>query len=69
MCLALLKGWSRRSLGVRIVLIFLGLLLGVQALSFFAIHATIDRNARASIAESLESGEHLLQRLLEQNAQ
>ncbi|WP_082568734.1 bifunctional diguanylate cyclase/phosphodiesterase [Rhizobacter sp. Root1221] len=67
--LALLKCWSRRSLGVRIVLLFLGLLLGVQALSFFAIRATIDRNARASIAESLESGDHLLQRLLEQNAQ
>ncbi|CAN7603703.1 putative bifunctional diguanylate cyclase/phosphodiesterase [Rhizobacter sp. LjRoot28] len=63
-----LRGLSRRSLGVRIVLLFLGLLLAVQAASFVAIRATIDRNARASIASALVSGEQLLGRLLQQNA-
>ena len=64
-----LKGLTRRSLGVRIVLLFLGLLLAVQAVSFIAIRATIDRNARTSIAGSLVAGDHLLHRLLDQNAQ
>ena len=63
-----LRGLGRRSLGLRIVLLFFGLLLAVQAVSFFAIHATIERNARASIAESLAAGEHVLRRLLDQNA-
>ena len=63
-----LHGLTRRSLGVRIVLLFLGLLLAVQAVSFLAIRATIDRNARASIGSALVSGEQLLKRLLEQNA-
>ncbi|MBX3621121.1 MAG: EAL domain-containing protein [Rhizobacter sp.] len=60
--------WMRKSLGARIVLLFLGLLLVVQGLSFFAIRASIDHNARASIAADLEVGERLLRRLLEQNA-
>ena len=64
-----MKARSQRSLAVRIVLLFLGLLLAVQTLSLVTIHATIDGNARTSIAASLESGEQLLQRLLDQNAQ
>ena len=67
--LARLQTWCCRSLGARIVLLFLGLLLTVQALCFLAIRATIDGNARTSISDSLQSGEHLLQRLLDQNAQ
>jgi diguanylate cyclase (GGDEF)-like protein len=61
--------WVRNSIGMRIVILFLGLLLAVQAGSFFAIRATIDRNARASIAEELRVGERVLQRVLAQNAQ
>ncbi len=58
----------RKSLSARIVLLFLGLLLLVQGLSFVAIRATIDRNARAGISEDLEVGERLLRRVLDQNA-
>ncbi|MBC7995985.1 MAG: GGDEF domain-containing protein, partial [Rhizobacter sp.] len=59
----------RKSLSARIVLLFLGLLLLVQGLSFVAIRATIDRNARAAVAEDLLVGERLLKRVLDQNAQ
>jgi diguanylate cyclase (GGDEF)-like protein len=62
------RTWMRKSLSARIVLLFLGLLLIVQGLSFFAIGATIDRNARSAIGEDLEMGERLLKRVLDQNA-
>ena len=61
--------WIGSSLGTRIVVLFLGLLLLVQAASFFAIRASIDRNARASITEELQVGERVLTRVLDQNAQ
>ncbi|WP_082541889.1 MULTISPECIES: bifunctional diguanylate cyclase/phosphodiesterase [unclassified Rhizobacter] len=61
--------WIGSSLGTRIVVLFLGLLLIVQAASFFAIRASIDRNARASITEELQVGERVLTRVLDQNAQ
>ena len=63
-----LRLWMRKSLSARIVLLFLGLLLAVQALSFLAIRESIEDNARAAIAADLEVGERLLKRLLEQNA-
>ncbi|HET7795588.1 MAG TPA: EAL domain-containing protein [Rhizobacter sp.] len=63
-----LQVWMRKSLAARIVLLFLGLLLLVQGLSFVAIRATIDRNARSAIGQDLEVGERLLKRLLEQHA-
>jgi diguanylate cyclase (GGDEF)-like protein len=66
--LARVRLWMRKSLSARIVLVFLGLLLSVQALSFLAIRASIEDNARAAIAADLEMGERLLKRLLEQNA-
>jgi diguanylate cyclase (GGDEF)-like protein len=62
------RRWARRSLSARIVFVFLGLLLGVQGLSFLAIRASIEQNARAAIAADLEVGERLLKRLLAQNA-
>jgi len=63
-----LRVWLAKSLGARIVLLFLGLLLAVQAASFVAIRATIDRNARAAIGADLEVGERVLRHVLEQNA-
>ena len=59
----------RRSLSARIVALFLGLLLAVQAASFTAIRASIDSNARAGIDSELQVGERVFRRLLEQNAQ
>jgi diguanylate cyclase (GGDEF)-like protein len=59
--------WARKSLSARIVFVFLGLLLVVQGLSFLAIRASIDHNARTAIASDLEVGEQLLKRLLQQN--
>ena len=53
----------------RIVTLFLGLLLAVQGAGFFAIRHSIDANARAGLAHQLETGERLLGRLLDQNAQ
>ncbi len=64
-----LFAWSGQSLGMRIVMLFLGLLLAVQTVSFVAIRASIDHNARASIASELKASEQLLRRLLDQNAQ
>jgi diguanylate cyclase (GGDEF)-like protein len=64
-----LRAWFAKSLSARIVLLFLGLLLLVQGLSYFAIGTTIDRNARTTVAEDLEVGERLLKHVLEQNAQ
>ena len=53
----------------RIVTLFLGLLLAVQSAGFFVIRHSIDANARADLAHQLQTGERLLGRLLEQNAQ
>ncbi len=53
-------------LHTRIVVVYLGLLLMVQGLTYWVIHNSIDRNARQAVAESLVAGETLLQRLLAQ---
>ncbi len=58
-----------RHLHRRIVAIFLGLLLLVQAASFFAIRHGIEANARRDIDAGMKTGEALLRRLLAQNAQ
>ena len=61
--------WFGHRLGRRIVGLFLALLLVVQALSFFATRASIDRNARAEIGKELKVGGQVFRRLLAQNAQ
>ena len=61
--------WLSRRLGRRIVALFLGLLLVVQALTFLVTRESIDRNARADIARNLEVGEKIFRRLLAQHAQ
>jgi diguanylate cyclase (GGDEF)-like protein len=63
------KAWMHRSLGARIVVLSLSLLLAVQVVSFIAIRNSIDHNARTAIAEELEVGERVLRHVLDQNAQ
>ena len=60
-----LRDWS---LGSRMMVLFLGLLLVIQALAFFATQAILFDNARRSIADELAVGERALTRLLEQSA-
>jgi len=52
----------------RIAGVYLALLLGVQALSFWFIQDSIDGNARAAIQAELDTGEKVLLHLLDQNA-
>ena len=60
-----LRDWS---LGSRMMVLFLGLLLVIQALAFYATQAILFDNARRSIADELAVGERALMRLLEQSA-
>jgi diguanylate cyclase (GGDEF)-like protein len=53
----------------RIVGLFLGMLLLVQAASFLAIRQGIEGNARRDVAQGMASSEALLRRLLAQNGQ
>ena len=61
------RPWQR--LHVRIVVLFLGLLLLVQAVSYLALRQTIDGRAAQQVAGDLRTSEAVLQRLLAQNAQ
>ena len=56
-----------RRLEGRIVALFLALLLVVQLLNLLLINEGIGRNARASVAEELESGERILVQLIEED--
>ncbi|MEY4764806.1 MAG: hypothetical protein RI907_1479 [Pseudomonadota bacterium] len=58
----------RRRLGFRIFAVFLGLLLLVQVFTFGLVQRSIDHNARALLASSLNLGEQVLRRLLMQSA-
>ena len=61
------RPWQR--LHVRIVGLFLGLLLLVQAVSYLALRQTIDARAAQQVAGDLRTSEAVLRRLLTQNAQ
>ncbi len=61
-------GLPQRRLDVRIVLLFLGLLLAVQAVSFFTIRGVLERAADRRVAGELQQGERVLARLLVQNS-
>ncbi len=61
--------WPPKRLSTRIVGLFLGLLLLVQAAGFAVIGTSIERNARAVLAEELAVGERIWHRLLDQKAQ
>jgi diguanylate cyclase (GGDEF)-like protein len=58
-----------RRLSTRIVTLFLGLLLLVQLAGFAAIRASIESNARATLAQELAVGDRVWRRLLEQKSQ
>ena len=64
-----LRGATARHLHRRIVAVFLGLLLLVQAASFFTIRRGIEANARHEIGDGMRAGEMLLRRLLAQSAE
>jgi len=65
---ATLTRWWPRRLSSRIVALFLGLLLLVQLAGFAVVHASIDANARALLAQDLAVGERIWARLLAQRA-
>jgi len=64
-----MKRATPRRLEARIVALFLSLLLVVQLCSFLAIRSVIAHNAETSITAELKTGEGVLRRLLEQQAE
>ena len=58
---------SPKRLQARIVAVYLGLLVVIQATSYWFIGDSVDRNARASIRTELQTGEKVFLRLLQQN--
>ena len=67
--LSRLGRWTGRSIGARIVTVFLGLLFVVQVASFSAIRASLEAHARGELPARLDTGERVLQSLLEQKAE
>jgi len=55
----------RRSLGARITVVFLALLLAVQLVSFASLRLSLSRHAHSEMPAKLERGGQLLQTLLE----
>ena len=63
------RGSVARHLHRRIVVVFLGLLLLVQAAGFWTIRSGIEANGLRQINDDMRAGELLLRRLLAQNAE
>jgi diguanylate cyclase (GGDEF)-like protein len=61
--------WWQRSIGVRIIVLFLGMLLAVQVASFTALRASLSEHAHRVLPAKLREGERLLQSLLDRKAQ
>jgi diguanylate cyclase (GGDEF)-like protein len=61
--------WWRRSIAAQIIVLFLGMLLAVQAISFTALRTSLSDHAHRVLPTSLHNGERLLQTLLDRNAQ
>jgi diguanylate cyclase (GGDEF)-like protein len=61
--------WWQRSIGVRIIVLFLGMLLAVQVASFTALRASLSEHAHRVLPGKLREGERLLQSLLDRKAQ
>jgi diguanylate cyclase (GGDEF)-like protein len=59
----------RRSIGARIIVLFLALLLAVQLASFASLRASLSRHAHRELPARLVQGELLLQTLLDRQAQ
>ena len=62
-------GWVKKSLGARIVVVFLGLLLVVQIASFWAIRASLWNQAHRELPQQLELADSILQSVVERRAQ
>ncbi len=67
--LTAVRAAAARHLHRRIVIVFLGLLLLVQAASFWTLRRGIEANGRREVTESMRAGELLLRRLLAQNTE
>lgn len=63
------RWWWQRSIGVRIIVLFLGMLLAVQVASFTALRASLSEHAHRVLPAKLREGERLLQSLLDRKAQ
>jgi diguanylate cyclase (GGDEF)-like protein len=61
--------WWQRSIGVRVIALFLGLLLAVQVASFTALRASLSDHAHRVLPSKLREGERVLQNLLDRKAQ
>lgn len=56
-----------KSIKSQIALVFLTLILVIQAITFVAIKISIDKNARLSVSQQLEAGERIFTNLLHHN--
>ncbi|HEX7687668.1 MAG TPA: cache domain-containing protein, partial [Burkholderiaceae bacterium] len=63
------RRWLQGSLGARISVLFLALLLAVQLASFAALRASLTAHAQRVLPQRLLEGERLLQTLLDRKAQ
>jgi diguanylate cyclase (GGDEF)-like protein len=61
--------WWQRSIGARVIVLFLGLLLAVQVASFMALRASLSDHAHRVLPARLLEGERLVQNLLDRKAQ
>jgi diguanylate cyclase (GGDEF)-like protein len=61
--------WWQRSIGGRIILLSLGLLLTVQLASFVALRTSLSEHAHRVLPNRLQAGERVLQNLLDRRAQ
>ena len=59
----------RRSIGARIIVLFLALLLAVQVASFVSLRASLSSHAHRTLSTRLVEGEQVLQTLLDRKAQ
>ncbi|MEP6502292.1 MAG: cache domain-containing protein, partial [Betaproteobacteria bacterium] len=59
----------RRSIGARIIVLFLALLLAVQLASFASLRASLSSHAHRTLPTKLLEGERLLQNLIDRKAQ
>ncbi|MEO6743050.1 MAG: EAL domain-containing protein [Caldimonas sp.] len=64
-----LRNLLQRSMGARLVALFLGLLFAVQVASFSALRASLSEHAHRALPARLDVGDRVFQSLLDQRAQ
>ena len=64
-----LRHLLQRSMGARMVALFLGVLFAVQIASFSALRASLSEHAHRSLPARLDVGDRVFQSLLDQRAQ